>query len=148
MFWDSIVGGLIGEARQLVDEVVTTEEEKRELDLKLIALEMKFAEKALEARNVMLQEQASIIRTEAASQSWLPRNVRPLIMLCMAWIVMWNYVVAGMLAAVGWNVPLVQGAVLPEGVWDTIQLGFAGYIGARTIEKVVPGALSAWRRER
>lgn len=76
---------------------------------------------------------ADIIKTEAASQGWLPRNVRPLLLLCWGLLVTFNFAVP--VIARFW-VPDFQPVALDPWVFKLTAIGFTGYVTARTWEKV------------
>ena len=70
MILGDIFKSLIGNASGIIDEVVTTQEEKLSLKLKM---------KELIAKSQMNAQEQVTIRCEAdAKAGWLPANIRPL----------------------------------------------------------------------
>ena len=73
----NILGNLLGKADKIVDEVITSEEERMQLKNEL---------------QKIIQEQEALIEQEVTKRwesdnlqsSWLPRNIRPLV---LAWLV-------------------------------------------------------------
>ena len=73
----NILGNLLGKADKIVDEVITSQEERMQLKNEL---------------QKIIQEQESLIEQEVTKRwesdnlqsSWLPRNIRPLV---LAWLV-------------------------------------------------------------
>ena len=73
----NILGNLLGKADKIVDEVITSQEEKMQLKNELLKI---------------IQEQEALIEQEVTKRwesdnlqsSWLPRNIRPLV---LAWLV-------------------------------------------------------------
>ena len=73
----NILGNLLGKADKIVDEVITSQEEKMQLKNEL---------------QKIIQEQEALIEQEVTKRwesdnlqsSWLPRNIRPLV---LAWLV-------------------------------------------------------------
>ena len=73
----NILGNLLGKADKIVDEIITSEEERMQLKNKL---------------QKIIQEQEALIEKEVTKRwesdnlqsSWLPRNIRPLV---LAWLV-------------------------------------------------------------
>ena len=73
----NILGNLLGKADKIVDEVITSQEEKMQLKNEL---------------QKIIQEQEALIEKEVTKRwesdnlqsSWLPRNIRPLV---LAWLV-------------------------------------------------------------
>ena len=73
----NILGNLLGKADNIVDEVITSQEEKMQLKNEL---------------QKIIQEQEALIEQEVTKRwesdnlqsSWLPRNIRPLV---LAWLV-------------------------------------------------------------
>lgn len=87
----------------------------------------------------LLKARAGIIEAEAQSQGWLARNWRPLAMLNFLGLLdaYWFGLAPGYLTS-------DPGAV--NHLFSLLTIGIGGYIGAQTVEKVVPhitGAVSA-----
>lgn len=76
---------------------------------------------------------ADIIKAEANSQSWLPRNVRPLLLLLWGSAITFNVLLP--IAARVWGVTVTPIPVDPW-VYKLTAIGFTGYVTARTWEKV------------
>ena len=82
---------------------------------------------------VEAQSAATIIQAEAQSQSWLPLNVRPLLLLLWGLLITFNFVVP--IIARLW-VRDLQPLTLDPWVYKLTAIGFTGYVTARTWEKV------------
>ena len=86
---------------------------------------------------------ADVMKGDAASESWLARNARPM-------VVVWGLV---MITYVGVVAPLlgvqkeVIGALVatPDTLWNLISVGIGGFMLARTVEKGI-GAFAGTRR--
>jgi len=87
----------------------------------------------LDTEMTALQGSVDIIKAEAQSQSWLPRNVRPLLLLLWGLIITLNFSVP--IIARFW-MPGFQPLQLDPWVFKLTAIGFTGYVGARTWEKV------------
>jgi Holin of 3TMs, for gene-transfer release len=74
-----------------------------------------------------------IITAEAQSQSWIARNVRPLLLFCWGSLITFNFTVP--VIARFW-IPGFQPIVLDPWVFKLTAIGFTGYVTARTWEKV------------
>jgi len=74
-----------------------------------------------------------IIKAEAQSQSWLPRNVRPLLLLLWGLSITLASVVP--VVAKFW-IPNFSPVTLDPWVYKLTAIGFTGYVTARTWEKV------------
>lgn len=99
------------------------------LDQKQVDLEAK-AQDAIAAE---VQQSAEIIKAEAQSQSWLPRNVRPLLLLLWGLAISFNIFVP--IIGRFW-VPGMQPLALPDWVYKLTAIGYTGYVGFRTWEKL------------
>jgi hypothetical protein len=128
--------GLIDSVGSIIDNVSTTDEERAKARLALREVELAFSAKVLEAETAKLQAQASIIQTEAKSESWPARNWRPVAMLVFTYVIAHNLVLSPL-----FGLPSLP---LPESLWDLLQVGMSGYIGARTLEKVTPAVTEAF----
>jgi hypothetical protein len=80
-----------------------------------------------------IQSGAEVIKAEANSQSWLPRNVRPLVLLFLAIPIAFNALVP--IIARFW-MPELTPLPLDPWVYKLVAIGFTGYVTARTWEKV------------
>lgn len=81
-----------------------------------------------------IQSSAEIIKAEADSQSWLPRNVRPFLLL------VWGLAITahslGLTALINYWAGLQIPQTLDPWVYKLTAIGFTGYVTARTWEKV------------
>lgn len=89
--------------------------------------------KLLDQVSQEMQASAEVIKAEAQSQSWLPRNVRPLLLLLWGLAITFNLCVP--IVARFW-IPAIQPLVIPDWVYKLTAIGFTGYVTARTWEKV------------
>lgn len=126
-----IIGGIAGPIAGIIDDLTTSKEEKLAAKLAMTKLISDAANKADSAAR-------DVIVAEASSKHFLAANWRPITMLSFVFILVWNYVVAplGTWIALMFGGPEFPMLVLPAGLWTTINIGLAGYIGARTYEKV------------
>jgi hypothetical protein len=93
----------------------------------------KLLEMSLAADAELVKQQGHVITAEAKSESWLPRNIRPLAILIMLVIVANNFIFAPYLAAFGVVVPVLP---IPEQMWYVILTGLTGYITSKGFERV------------
>lgn len=96
-------------------------------------IQAEIAEKVIDQVNTEIQSAAEIIKAEAQSQSWLPRNVRPLLLLIWGLVISFNIFVP--IVARFW-LPTIQPLIVPDWVYKLTAIGFTGYVTARTWEKV------------
>lgn len=108
---------------------ITDPQQKLEAHLALTKIEADFQTKLVDADVEFAKAQAEIIKTEAASQSWLARNWRPIVMMEFAFVIAWNYIVAPIFS--------LSSLPLPEQMWELLKLGMGGYIIGRSAEKIV-----------
>ena len=66
---------------------------------------------------------ASIVKAEAAGESWLQRNWRPILMLTIVSIIFNNYVLAPYLSLFTDKVAILD---LPGGLWALLNVGVGG----------------------
>ena len=76
---------------------------------------------------------ADIIKVEAGSQSWLPKNVRPLLLLLWGCIITFNPLVA--IISQFTKAPM-QPITLDPWIYKLTAIGFTGYVAFRSWEKV------------
>lgn len=125
------IGDFFGRVVGLVDDVVTSEEERLALKAPLYEIQARMLSEVLEAEKTLLTSQAQIITAEATSESWATRNWRPLTM--MVFVTM---------TVVSWA-GLVPPA--PEWITEVMKWGLSGYIGGRSLEKITPMVTSSFQ---
>jgi hypothetical protein len=130
----SMLGGTIASAFKEVMSVFkvdpTTALEK---STELKKIEADTNGKIQDALTAEVESAASIIRAEAQSQSWLPRNVRPLLLLLWGIAITMNAFVP--IIARFW-VPNFQPFTLDPWVYKLTAIGFTGYVAFRSAEKI------------
>jgi len=119
------VSSIFKPAVDLVDELNTSEEERLELKKQILKIENDLQARLLEYETKLMEAQASVLRAEAQSQSWIARNWRPITMLTML-----TLVVFGSLG--------VFNVTLQDEFWLLLQIGLGGYVIGRSAEKIVP----------
>lgn len=81
--------------------------------------------------------QADVIMAEMQAEGWLQRNWRPVTAVCFAFIVFFYGILLPI--AVDWfgAPPVRVGDQLLHWIMDAVMLCLGGYIGGRTLEKIV-----------
>lgn len=110
----------------LIDEVVTSDEERMAIKEKLASF---FSSQALELSKL----QSDIIQTEAKG-NFLQRSWRPIMMLMFGFIVVYSKFIA-----VAFGLP---NAMLEPEFWELLRLGIGGYVIGRSGEKIVSQIVS------
>jgi len=82
----------------------------------------------------ILEQQASIVRAEAQSQSWLARNWRPITMLVFVVIIANNYILYPYLGMFTAKATILK---IPPDMWQLLKIGIGGYVIGRSVEKSV-----------
>ena len=119
-----LISGIFKPAADLIDDLVTSEEERLQIQKQLRDIENKFQEKVLVYEAQLLEKRADIVKAEATGQSWLQRSWRPITMLTFLVLVVCDSF--GVLRN-----PLAKEA------WTLLQIGLGGYVVGRSAEKVV-----------
>jgi hypothetical protein len=131
----NLLGGLVKPVGDVIDSLHTSSEEKLEAKAKLIAIQAEFTAKALEYEAKIVSEQAAVIRSEAGA-GFLAANWRPLTMLVFVGLVVAHWF--------GWSAPGMSEAEVLS-VFGLIKIGLGGYVAGRTVEKIVPAAVQAFK---
>lgn len=121
-------GSLVDSVGSIIDNLHTSDDEKLKARIALQKLEREFQQSLLEADQRWAETQASVIRAEVSSKSWMASNWRPILMLVFTYIVAHNFVIAPM-----FSLPLTE---VPENMWELLKLGMGGYILGRSGEKI------------
>jgi len=110
-----------------------TPQQKAQLE----AGEQKFKESLttslIDYNKTILEQQASIIRVEAQSDSWLTRNWRPITMIVFVIIIANNYILYPYLSLFWSKAPTLS---IPADMWSLLKIGLGGYVIGRTVEKI------------
>lgn len=130
----SVIGGLIKPVTSLIDELTTTDEEKQVLRNEITKMENQFSAAILDYEIKMTEMKSNVIVAEAKGDSWLQRSWRPITMLSFLAIIMLHYF--------GW---LPEKELAPQ-MWTLLQIGIGGYIGGRSLEKVLPSVITAVKK--
>ncbi len=126
---------LIKSVGGVIDNLTTSDKEKLDAKLALVKIEQEFNLAVLTADGATVREQAAVIKAEIASESWMARNWRPILMLTFTFIVAYNYVFAPMFSMT--TLPI------PQDMWQLLKLGIGGYVIGRSVEKVSSDVLPA-----
>jgi len=120
----SLVSNIFAPFAKLVDDVHTSTEEKDILKNQALAMQNAITSQMIDYEKQLLDSQSKIIMSEAAGESALQRNWRPVTML--------TFLVLVVLDSFGWlDNPLSSEA------WLLLQIGLGGYVGSRGLEKTV-----------
>ncbi len=118
------IAGAIG---NLLDDVFTSDEERKAFDVQLKQLDNQLNAEYLAQEAKILEAKSAVIQAEAQGESWLQRNWRPITML--------TFLVLITLDCFG-----VLQYRLSEQAWTLLQLGLGGYVIGRSVEKAIPRA--------
>ena len=129
----SIIGSILGPAKEIIDEIITSDEERLQAQTKLLQVESALTAKLIEYDTALTQARRDVLVAEASGDSWLQRSWRPLTMLSFVSVVLSNYVIVPYAAAFGKVVPTL---VIPGGMWALLTTGLGGYVVGRSVEKV------------
>ena len=125
----SFITNLIDPVTKLVDEVFTSDEEKKNFNLKMAQLEEKRATDILNFQREALKQQAAIIQSEVTG-NWLQRSWRPILMLAFGFIIIYQYFIAHVFG--------LDELEMPDRFWTLLEIGIGGYLVGRSVEKVAP----------
>jgi len=105
-------------------------------------LKAEIAGKLIDRDRTLIAARQSVILAEQASESWITRSWRPMLMfLLMGFIVFFGLLVPIMELGAGHPLPVEPRLDrIPEPLWNLLSLGLGGYVGGRTVEKIA----SAW----
>lgn len=139
-----IVSGLLKPAADIIDELHTSEDEKLAAKTKLLVIQTQGVSAVIDYEKNLAAEQGQTIREEAKGESWIQRSWRPLTMLMFASIIGFNYLVVPIAQMFSTRIIVLT---LPPDLWDLLKLGIGGYVGGRTLEKVIPQVVAAYKNK-
>jgi len=128
-----IIGSILKPARDIVDEIITSDEEKLQAQAKLQELQNALEEQVLGYESKVAEYKQKVLVAEAQGESGIQRSWRPITMLTFVFIIFNNFVLAPYVMAFGGSVPTLE---IPPGMWALLNVGIGGYIASRGVEKV------------
>ena len=129
------VSGILKGVTDIIGRFVPDPQQKIQASLEVAKLQSDFQAKLVDADIAFAQSQASVITTEAKSESWMARNWRPVIMLMFGYIIFHNYIIAQI-----FSLKLLP---IPDDLWSLMKLGLGGYVFGRSAEKIAPAVANA-----
>ena len=129
------VGSLLGSVFEGIDALDTTEEEKLILKGQLEEARQAFQIEMAQIAASAEAERGQVIRAEIASDSWLAKTWRPILMLTFGFVIVYSVV------APSFGTPQVDMSGIPDRMWTLMTVGIGGYLGARSVEKLGPTAV-------
>ena len=114
-----LIASIFKPAAQLIDDVVTSDEERLQLRNELAKIESAAKLKTLDLEQEIVKARTSVIIAESQSQSWITKTWRPICSLLLT-----GYVVVG---------PLI-GYPPPQDVYSILQVFLSVYAGGRSLE--------------
>lgn len=123
----SFISSIFSPATELIDDLVTTDEERLKIKNELAKLQFEFQSKALEYETKLMESKASIVEAEAKSDHAVTAMWRPITMLAFTGIVIARWF------------GLTADNISPElesKLFTIIQIGLGGYIVGRSGEKI------------
>jgi hypothetical protein len=124
--------GILQPATELVDALHTSDSERLAAKEKLLQIQATVISEAIGYEQARLAAQSSVIVAEANSSSWITRSWRPITMLTFLALIVLHWFGVGP-------------AELPEELWAVIKIGLGGYMGGRSLEKMVPAIVAAMK---
>jgi len=110
---------------KIIDDVHTSTEERLTAQAEIMRLHNAALMMAVQVEQQQLAARTQLIAAEAAGQSWLQRNWRPLTMLSFL----------GLVIADSFGLLVFR---LSDEAWALLQIGLGGYVVGRSAEKIAP----------
>ena len=126
-----VLGKVIEQGLDVVDQFVEDKDQANKLKAEI---RKQIEDNAHQEQQTLIQEQGKIVTAEVKGESWLQRNWRPLLMLCVILIIANNYILVPYLGA--FFPAKVHVLELPKGLWALLNIGVGGYVAGRSGEKI------------
>ncbi|MGY8788902.1 MAG: 3TM-type holin [Pseudomonadales bacterium] len=123
-----LITGIFKPAAELVDSLHTSEEERLDAKSRLLSVQAAVMDSALDYESKALDAKAQIVNSEANSEHWVTATWRPIVMLIFTGLVVARFL--------GFQAEGMSQTEYDQ-LWMLIQIGIGGYIGTRSIEKIV-----------
>jgi len=123
-----LITGIFKPAAELIDSLHTSEEERLDAKGRLLSVQAAVMDSALDYESKALEAKAQIVNSEANSEHWVTATWRPIVMLIFTGLVVARFL--------GFQAEGMSQTEYDQ-LWMLIQIGIGGYIGTRSIEKIV-----------
>jgi hypothetical protein len=124
----SFISSIFVPATKLIDDLVTTDEERLKIKNELAKLQFEFQTKALDYETKLMESKASVIEAEAKSGHAITSMWRPLVNLTFAGLIVARWL--------GWTAPGISPELELE-LFSILKISLGGYIIGRSGEKIV-----------
>jgi hypothetical protein len=131
---DDVVSSVANLGGKLIDRLWPDPAQASAAKLELFKMQQSGELAKLAADTDIIKAGADIVKTEAASDSWLTRSWRPITMLIFVLLITARWF--------GFSAPNLAEAEYLE-LWAIVKIGLGGYVIGRSVEKTVPGILTA-----
>jgi len=136
--WASILGAVVKPVADLIDDLHTSDEEKAQLRMGIMSVQVEMGSKLLDYETKRLEAQQKVIEAEAKSGNLVTSMWRPVTMLTFV-----GLIVSHWLGYTPENITPEQ----VESLYDLIKLGLGGYVIGRSAEKVVPQVAQIFKKD-
>jgi len=129
-----------------IDKNVTSDHERLEIEKEVQQILAGLQERVIAANMVEMQELTKRLQADMQSDSWLPKNIRPLtlIFVTVAITTMSFATIFGDLSA-----PQVAALEVWVGLWTAVMLTvYAFYFGSRGLEKIATSVSASWTKKK
>ena len=136
------IGGLFEPATELLDEIITSKDEKQQNLNKLLELKRDMMNIQAQVVSKLIDFESQIITVKGTSLtaelngSRLQKGWRPVLMLAFGFIIIYQYFLGPVL-----DLKTIE--FLPDRFWSLLEIGIGGYIAGRSLEKIVPSVSEA-----
>ena len=125
----AILPALLGALAPILQKAIPDEGQRMQAQLDL-------QRALLDGQSDLARAMADVMKADAASESPLTRNARPITVLWALAMITWVGVVAPMLGLQVEVVAALKG--VPAELWSLLTVGIGAYMLARSVDKIVP----------
>ncbi len=131
-----ILGAVFKPITDIVDHLTVSGDEKARLQSAVINAQFTAQMQGIEYEKQLLSARSNVVLAEAKSDSWLTKSWRPITALILVGLVVARFL--------GYTAPGVSPAEYVE-LWSLVKLCLGGYIGSRSVEKVLPAVANVMK---
>lgn len=139
-----LIGGIFKPATELIDNMHTSEEEKLQAKNGLMVIQAGVVGEAVNMETALINAKRDIIVQEAKSDSWLTKNMRPLVVTAFsASVLAYWFGLTPTDPTTGMStIPLA----IVQDMYTVVKIGLGGYITSRGVEKIAPTVAGAFKK--
>ena len=118
----------------LIDRIFPDKEKAAQAQIEMQKVLNEAAAEQAKADAAIVESKSKVIVAEAQSESWAARNWRPHLMYSIMIMMLYNWMIAGILRSLGFDITIIP---IPNDMWTLLSIGVGGYVVGKSGENIM-----------